>query len=88
MADSQFIYEQRKVNSSTAWLLYLLLGWSHGYVEKSIGMQILFYITGGGFGVWALVRLFTLSGAIKEANKKIAAQAGISSDDMLKMGLL
>jgi hypothetical protein len=40
-----------------------------------IGKQILFYLTLGGCGIWTLYRLFTLNGAIKEYNKKIAARS-------------
>ena len=49
-------YESRKANTTTVWLLFLFLGWSYGSLDK-IGLQILFYITLGGFGLWALVDL-------------------------------
>lgn len=80
-------YESRKANSSTVWILFLFLGWSYGSLDK-IGIQILYYITLGGFGFWALIRLFTLSGAIKTYNRKIAAQVGLDSQEMAVLNLI
>lgn len=81
------IYENRKANSSTIWLLHILLGWSYGSMDK-IGMQFLFYITCGGMGIWALIRLFTLSGAIKDYNRNIAASIGLNNQEMATLGLM
>lgn len=80
------LYETRKAKSSTIWLLFLFLGWSYGSLDK-IGLQILYYVSIGGFGLWALIRLFTLNGAIKEYNKKIAAQIGLDNQEMSSLGL-
>ena len=80
-------YEMRKANPGTVWILFLLFGWSYGSLNK-IGVQILFYLTMGGFGLWALVRLFTLNGAIKTHNRRIAGQLGFSSVEMASLDLL
>ena len=80
------IYNSRKKDSSTIWLLFLFLGWSYGSLGK-MGLQIIYYLTLGGFGIWALIRLFTLNGAIKDYNRKVAIEVGLSSDDILKLGL-
>ena len=80
------IYQGRKANPTTVWLLFLFLGWSYGSLGK-IGTQILFYITLGGVGIWMLVRLFTLSGAIKDYNRQIAAQVGLSDEEKMAMGV-
>ena len=80
-------YESRKANTTTIWLLFLFLGWSYGSLDK-IGIQILYYITLAGFGVWAIVRLFTLSGSIKAYNRKIAGQVGLDREDMNTLNLL
>ena len=85
--DSFQIYQEKKANPGTIWVLFLFLGWSYGSLGK-IGTQILFYLTLGGFGFWTLIRLFTLSGSIKEYNKKVATDAGMSADDLLKLGLV
>ena len=52
-----------------------------------MGLQIIYYLTLGGFGIWALIRLFTLNGAIKDYNRKVAIEVGLNSDDILKLGL-
>ncbi|MCG8881790.1 TM2 domain-containing protein [Tenacibaculum finnmarkense] len=80
-------YESRKANPTTVWLLFLFLGWSYGSLDK-IGLQILFYITLGGFGIWTLFRLFTLNGAIKTYNRIIAEQAGLNNQEMATLNLL
>jgi len=80
------LYETRKAKAGTIWLLFLFLGWSYGSLDK-IGTQILYYITIGGLGIWTLVRLFTLNGAIKDYNRKIAAQVGLDNQEMSSLGL-
>ena len=85
--ENLMIYESSKLNSTVTWLLYLFFGWSYGSMGK-VGMQILFYITIGGFGIWALIRLFTLNGAIKEYNRKKAILANLSNRQMVAMGLI
>ena len=80
-------YESRKANPTTIWLLFLFLGWSYGSLDK-VGIQILYYITLGGLGVWTLIRLFTLNGAIKSYNRKIAGQVGLDNQEMATLNLL
>lgn len=81
------IYQGRCVKSSTVWLLFFFFGWSYGSMDK-IGLQILFYLTAGGLGVWALIRLFTLSSSIKSYNRKVAAQIGMDNQEMATLNLL
>ena len=85
--DKQFAYSQRKLNPTTIWLLFLLLGWSYGSMG-SLLKQIFYYLTLGGFGLWALYRLFTLQGAITKYNASIAKELGFSTDEMSQMGLI
>ena len=80
-------YESRKANTTTVWLLFLFLGWSYGSLDK-IGLQLLYYITLGGCGLWALIRLFTLNGSIKSYNRKMAAQVGLDNQEMATLNLL
>ena len=85
--DKLLAFESRKANPTTVWLLFLFLGWSYGSLDK-IGLQILYYITFGGFGLWALIRLFTLNGDIKSYNRRIAGQIGLDNQDMAILNLL
>ena len=80
------IYQNRKANPTTVWLLFIFLGWSYGSLGK-VGLQILFYITLGGLGVWTLIRLFTLSGAIKEYNRNVAMEIGLSDEEKTSLGV-
>lgn len=85
--DKHEIYRERKANSSTIWILFIFLGWSYGSLGK-IGLQVFYYLTIGGLGVWMLIRLFTLNGAIREYNKNIAKEVGFSNDELVQLGLL
>lgn len=84
--DKQFAYQQRSLNPSTMWLLFLILGWSYGSMDK-MGKQILYYITFGGLLLWFFYRLFTLNGAIKRYNKQIAYECGFTNDEIIQLGL-
>tara|TARA_B100001059_G_scaffold108272_1_gene108077 strand:- start:324 stop:584 length:261 start_codon:yes stop_codon:yes gene_type:complete len=85
--DKLLVYQERKYNTSTGWLLFLLLGWSYGSMN-SMGKQIFYYITLGGVGLWTLYRLFTLSSAMKKYNKKIAIELGFDNKELLQLGLI
>ena len=52
-----------------------------------VAKQILYYLTFGGLGLWTLYRLFTLNGAIRDYNKRIAAEAGMHNQEMATLGL-
>ena len=84
--DKQFAYQQRALNSSTIWILFLFLGWSYGSMGQ-MGKQILYYVTFGGLLMWALYRLFTLNGAIRMYNKQIVYNCGFTNDEVIKLGL-
>jgi len=85
--DKQFAYNQRKAYATLIWLLFLFLGWSYGSLGK-IGIQILYYITISGLGIWTLIRLFKLQGAIRDYNKKIAMELGFDNAELVQIGLI
>lgn len=87
MENKLFIYESRRAKPGTIWLLFIFLGWSYGSLGQ-IGTQILYYLTLGGLGIWTLIRLFTLSGAIKEYNRKIAMEIGMDNSELAQLGLV
>lgn len=68
MDENLFLYESRRAKPGMIWVLFIFLGWSYGSLGK-IGLQILYYLTLGGVGVWTIIRFFTLSGAIKSYNR-------------------
>ena len=84
--ENLLIYNARKASNPTIWILFLFLGWSYGSLGNMV-KQVFYYLTFGGLGLWALYRLFTLNGAIKKYNRKIATEIGLSAEDILKLGL-
>ena len=84
--DKQFAYQQRALNPSTLWILFLFLGWSYGSMGK-MGKQILYYVTFFGLLFWFFYRLFTLNGAIKKYNKQIAYECGFTNEEVIQLGL-
>lgn len=79
-------YNERKIESGKAWVLFLFLGWSYGSMGQ-MGKQIFFYLTLGGLGLWTLYVLLTLSGKIKKFNRNIAKQVGLNEEDIAMLGL-
>jgi hypothetical protein len=41
----------------------------------------------GGCGFWGLYRLFTIDRAVKEYNRNIALEIGMTQEEMLMLGL-
>jgi len=64
-------YKRKAKSSGVAYILWLLLGWHYVYL-RGWGIQILFWLTAGGFGLWWFIDLFRIPGMIKDYNKDIA----------------
>lgn len=79
-------YNERKLESSKMWILFLFFGWSYGSMGQ-MGKQIFFYLTLGGLGLWAFYVLFTLSSKVKKFNKNVAKQVGLNEEDISMLGL-
>lgn len=77
--ENLFIYQDEKVKKTTAWLLFILLGWCYGSFGK-IGKQILFWVTLGGFGFWTIYVLFTLNKKILKHNNQLRTKLGINGN--------
>lgn len=84
--ENLLMYNNSKLNSGKIWILFLFFGWSYGSMDK-IGLQILFYLTFGGFGLWTLIRLFTLNSSIKDYNRSIALKCNLTSAQFIGLGL-
>lgn len=87
MREELFIYESLKKNSGTTWALFLLVGWSYGSFGQ-MGKQVAYYLTLGGFGLWALYVLFTLNNKIRNYNRKVAVDVGLSAADLQNLRLV
>lgn len=67
-------YLQSKIKSTgTAYLFWFLLGAHYAYLGKW-GVQILYWLTFGGVGIWALIDLFSMSGKVNKYNADIFVQ--------------
>lgn len=70
----EFVEEYRRKSKSVglAYLfLIVILAMHYGYLRKW-GLQIVFWLTGGGFFIWWFIDLFRLAGVVKNYNKDIA----------------
>ncbi len=65
-------YKRKAKSVGIAYLfLIVILAMHYGYLRKW-GLQIVFWLTGGGFFIWWLIDLFRLAGLVKNYNKDIA----------------
>ena len=69
----QLYYQGKEKETNLAWIFFLFLGALYGYLG-SWGKQILFWITGGGFGIWALILFFQVNSKVREYNDKLALE--------------
>ena len=60
-------------SSGSAYLLWFFFGCHYAYLGKW-GLQFLYWITFGGFFIWAIIDLFTLSGKVANHNALIFQQ--------------
>jgi hypothetical protein len=70
----EFVEEYKRKSKSLGFAyLFLVFVFSihYGYLGKW-GLQIVFWLTGGGFLVWWFIDLFRLPGLVKDYNKDIA----------------
>ncbi|GAA4847249.1 TM2 domain-containing protein [Algivirga pacifica] len=81
-AQQEFLgtFHYMKKSPIISYILHFFLGAHHGYMGEW-GKQILFWLTGGGFGIWWLILTFTIPRNIRRRNREI-------SKDVLKDVLL
>ena len=63
-------YEYRKKSGLIAYILWFFFGFHYLYLGR-IGIQLIYWLTIGGFGFWALIDLFRISGMIERKNEDI-----------------
>jgi hypothetical protein len=56
-----------------AYLAWLLFGWHYLYLRR-VGLQLAFWVTLGGFGIWWLVDLFRVAGLVNRMNEDMARE--------------
>lgn len=63
---------RRKLKSTgTAYLLCIFVFGTHYLYLRKYVLQLLFWLTAGGLGIWFLVDLFTMSSKVDAANAHI-----------------
>jgi hypothetical protein len=60
-------------STGTAYLCWFFLGCHYAYLGKW-GLQILYWITLGGIGIWVLIDLFHIPSKVNSHNLKISMQ--------------
>ena len=67
-------YKRRKKSTGLAYFFtFLCLGIPYGYLGKW-GLQILFWITGAGFGLWLIYLIFAIPGLVRDYNRDVSCQ--------------
>jgi hypothetical protein len=64
-------YRRKKKSMGVAYVCWFLLGWHYIYFHKW-GMQLLFWLTGGGFLIWWFIDLFRIPGITRGYNQDVA----------------
>jgi len=68
-------YTHNKKSLGLAYLFLIIVFWAHyGYLKKW-GLQVLFWVTAGGIGIWWLIDIFRLPGLVKNHNTELAIHA-------------
>jgi len=74
LTQEAFVAEFRKKRKSTfiaSWLMLLIPCFHYFYLGK-VWLNLIFWGTMGGFGLWWLVDVFRLGGMVREYNKTVA----------------
>lgn len=68
-------------STTTAYLLWFFLGafGAHKFYLNKIGIGVLYFFTGGIFGIGLLIDLFTLGGQVDSANMMMQMKQGMFS---------
>jgi len=70
--NKHYLLSQMK-STGTAYLCWFFLGCHYAHLGKW-GLQILYWVTLGGLGIWCLIDLFHIPTKIKEHNMGISNQ--------------
>jgi len=65
-------FQKKRKSGFVAFLLWCVFpAWHYFYVCK-VWVNLLFWLTFGGFGIWWVIDLFRLTGLVREYNKIVA----------------
>ncbi len=66
-------YEVRKKSTFFAYFFWFFFGFHYLYLGR-IGIQLIYWLTIGGFGFWMLIDLFRIPGMVERKNEDIARE--------------
>ena len=66
-------YEVRKKSAFFAYFFWFIFGFHYLYLCR-IGIQLIYWLTVGGFGFWMLIDLFCIPGMVERKNEDIARE--------------
>lgn len=67
-----FLWRYRaQAKSQLVALAFLPLGWHYLYLRKR-GLQVLFWLTLGGFAAWWVLDFFRIRGLVRDYNRRVA----------------
>lgn len=70
---NKYLLQTKMKSTGTAYLCWFFLGCHYAYLGKW-GIQILYWITLGGVGIWMLIDLFRMGSIVNKHNALIAQQ--------------
>jgi hypothetical protein len=65
--------ESKMRSTGMAYVCWFILGIHYGYLGKW-GLQIAYWLTCGGLGIWAIIDLFLIPGKVDAYNLEIARE--------------
>ena len=71
--DFQEEFNRKRKSILVAYICWVIFGLHYAYLNKW-GVQVAFWLTGGGLGVWWLIDLFRVPALIKNRNKDTAIE--------------
>lgn len=73
METNKYYLQSKMKSTGIAYVCWFILGIHYAYLGKW-GWQILYWITAGGLGIWAIVDLFLMPSKVSNYNRNIANQ--------------
>jgi hypothetical protein len=70
---NKYLLQSKMKSTGTAYFCWFFLGCHYGYLGKW-GVQILYWLTLGGVGVWMLIDFFRMGSIVNKHNTIIAQQ--------------
>ena len=66
--------QARQKETGMAYLFWFVLGVHYFYLNKPV-INIIYWLTAGGLGIWMIIDLFRIPGMVKDRNKAIIKEA-------------